>query len=150
MKLITCIINWRFDLLSYFILYFDSVVSGALYYKMHQLFSWYIHSIYNPLRNWYSSYLTTACRWVVSALSGNLSFFLSFFTGNYVHGVFISGGFWPRTGFRKRQISREVRLVHDGFRHWLGSGPIGVLGLPVQLDGERLDSCDELAFWLVT
>ena len=34
-------------------------------------------------------------------------------------------------------------LVHGGFRHWLGSGPSGVLGLPVQLDEERLESCSE-------
>ncbi|CAH3149162.1 unnamed protein product [Porites evermanni] len=39
------------------------------------------------------------------------------------------------------KICSEVRLVHGGFRDWLGSGPSGVLGLPVQLDGERLESC---------
>ena len=41
------------------------------------------------------------------------------------------------------KICSEVRLVHGGFRDWLGSGPSGVLGLPVQLDGERLESCSE-------
>ena len=25
-------------------------------------------------------------------------------------------------------------FLHDDFRHWLGIGPIGVLGLPVQLE----------------
>ena len=60
-----------------------------------------------------------------------------------------------------RDFDRELAVVSDkflvrydffmaGFRHWLGSGSTGVLGLPVRLDRERLDSCGELAFWLVT
>ena len=135
--------------ISYFILYFDSVVSGAhplqnapVVFMLHSLNS-------QPLKK-LIFILANDCMSVGGKCSFRQPFFLSFFTGNYVHGVFMSEGFWPWTCCRKRQISSEVRLLRGSFRHWLGSGSTGVLGLPVRLDRERLDSCGELAFWLVT